>query len=1053
MEVRLLGPVDVVADDGSIVAVPGQKLQLLLAALAVDRGRAVSADRLVTVLYGDDPPRQPANSVQVLMSRLRRSLAPSGAAAAIETTDAGYLLAPDPEGLGTDASRFDELVARARRDAPDDPAEAAAGFRAALDLVRGEPLAGLPSDGWARGERVRLAETQLAVIEDWVDAELAAGRHGALVPELERLTAEHPLRERLWAQLMVALYRSGRQADALRAFQAARSRLVDELGIEPGADLVRLEAAVLAQDPTLNLPDVAAADRTATRAGPDAAGGGATAGGRVVIAATPPGANGAAAAVAAPTLTMSAAAESAADGAPGAGEAAPLRGRGRLPRPLTACLGREREQADVLALVEDHRLVTLVGPGGAGKTRLSLEVAHALAPGVRDGVWLVDLASAVDAAGVLMAVVRALGLDEGVLAGSPVPRSADEVAAALADRELVLLVDNCEQVVDHVAVLAETLLASCPDLRVLATSRETLGVPGEFLFVVPPLPLDTAVELFVERVAAGGRAIPDDAAWRAAVEDICTRLDGLPLAVELAAARARHLDVAELAARLDRRFDLLVEAPRTALPRQRTLRAVVDWSYELLDDDERRVFDRLSVFAGGATLAAARAVCADGDVSPAEVEGILGRLADKSLVTPVDGPSGTRFSLLQTLSEYAAQRLAERDELPAVRRRHADWALAVTATVVITSPEAGRTDRVRAVQAEAANLAQAVAWALEGDPDLALELAANLGWHWFTTMQAGLAWTVLTTAIDRADDPPDELLARALALAGLAGTLAGHRTEAERLAAAAHPMEQRIGDPRRLGWYCFLQASQRVFSTQAHAALSWLERARGWFRLIDDDHGLSAVDYQWGVVAAFLGELDEARRLLEQARDACRRTGNDMTLMATLARLGEVANRDGRPADAFAAWTELRDMAVAAGVPALVTLASAGMALVQVDSGNAEDATRLAEEAMAASHEGFSPLIGGYALEVWGSTEAAYGDLALGSQRVEEAAGLFSRVGYHGAAAECWWRLSRISAKRGKPGDALRCAERSVECAELGEDLIARDIARAQLDEARRLAG
>jgi predicted ATPase len=744
------------------------------------------------------------------------------------------------------------------------------------------------------------------------------------------------------------------------------------------------------------------------------------------------------------------------DGTPTAAEVAippPLRGRRRLPRPLTACLGRELELADLLALVTDHRLVTLVGPGGAGKTRLSLEVAHALVPEVRDGVWLVDLASAVDAAGVLMAVVRALGLDDGGLAGTPVPRSAEEIAAALADRDLVLVVDNCEQVVDHVAVLAETLLAACPDLRVLATSRETLGVPGEFLFVVPPLPLASAVELFVERVAAGGRPVPDDAAWRATVEDICTRLDGLPLAVELAAARARHLDVAELAARLDRRFDLLVEAPRTALPRQRTLRAVVDWSYELLDDDERRVFDRLSVFAGGATLAAARAVCADGDVSPAAVEGILGRLVDKSLVAPVDGPSGTRFSMLQTLAEYAAERLAERDEQAGVRRRHAEWALTLTSTVVITSPEAGRTDQVRAVQAEAANLARAVAWALGADADLALELAANLGWHWFTTMQAGLAWSVLTTAIDRADDPPDELLARALALAGLAGTLAGHRDEAERMAAAAHPMEQRIGDPRRLGWYCFLQASQRVFSTQAEAALGWLERARGWFRLVDDDHGLSAVDYQWGVVAGFLGELDEARRLLEQARDGCRRTGNDMTLMATLARLGEVANRDGRPADAFAAWRELRDLAVAAGVPALVTLAAAGMAMVQVDRGNAEDATRLAEEAMAASQAGFSPLIGGYALEVWGSAEAAYGDLALGAQRVEEAAGLFSRIGYHGAAAECWWRLSRITAKRGKPGDALRCAERSVECAERGEDVVAREIAHAQLDEARRLAG
>jgi predicted ATPase/DNA-binding SARP family transcriptional activator len=1013
MEVRLLGPVDVLAEDGSVVTVPGQKLQLLLAALAAERGKVVSRDRLVDILYGDAPPRQPANSLQVLVSRLRRALGAARAGPLIETSDAGYALAAANSASGTDVERFDLLVRQARGVLADDPVRAAAALRAALALVRGEPLAGLPAEGWVRAERSQLAEARLAAVEDRIDADLASGGHPAVVAELEQLTAEHPLRERLWAQFVLALYRCGRQADALRAFQDARNRLIDELGIEPGAELRRLEAGVLAQDPALDPPG----------ARPQPTGGVASSEPVARLARRPTPGD---------------------DDRPAA--------RGNVPRPLTSCLGRERELADVLDLVESHRLVTLVGPGGVGKTRLAIDVAHTLAPATPAGVWMVDLAGVAAADGVLLALVRTLGLDEAVLAGTLSPRSVDEVASALADRDIVLLVDNCEHVVDDVAAVAETLLARCPELRVLATSRETLGVPGEFLFVVPPLPLETAVELFIERMAAGGRSdVVADDRWPAAVTEICARLDGLPLAVELAAARARHLDVVELAERLDERFELLVEAPRTAQPRQRTLRAVVDWSYELLDDEERRVFERLSVFAGGTTLGAARRVCADGDVRPDAVEAVLGRLVDKSLVTLDRATGSMRFGMLQTLADYAGERLAERDD-GATARRHAVWAYDLTGTVVITRPEGGRVDQVRPVQSEAANLQRAIGWALAHDPLLALEMATNLGWHWFTTMQAGLAWSVLTTALGRADDAPDELVARAQALAGLAGVVSGHREQALGLAEAAYPIEQRLGDPVRLGWHCFLRAVQHVFVTEARVAATWLAEARSWFSAAGDEHGLSAVDFQQGVVAGLLGDLAEANGLLVRARDACRRTGNHMTLMATLARLGEVAERQARPDEAYAAWDELRGLATAAAVPALVTLASAGMALVRLDAGDGESATRLAAEAMATSHEGFSPIIGGYALAAWGTAQAAYGDRRLGVERVHEAAGLFSRIGYHGGAAECWWRLSQVSAEHGDATDAQRCAEHAVECAALGDDLVAREQARSQLEAVRRLA-
>jgi predicted ATPase len=728
--------------------------------------------------------------------------------------------------------------------------------------------------------------------------------------------------------------------------------------------------------------------------------------------------------------------------------------RGNVPRPLTACLGRESELADLLELAASHRLLTLVGPGGAGKTRLSVEVAHALAPSVPDGVWLVDLASVRDATGVLTAVVRTLRLDEGAIAGSPAPRSVDEVAHALGDRQIVLLVDNCEHVVDDVANLAETLLAHCPDLRVLATSRETLGVPGEFLFVVPPLPLDRAVELFLDRMSAGGAQPLAHDGWRDTVVEICRRLDGLPLAVELAAARARHLDLNAMVDRLDQRFELLVEGPRTAQPRQRTLRAVVDWSYELLEPDEQRVFERLSIFTGGATLAAARAVCADGDVDPAAVESVLGRLVDKSLVTLDRTPAGARFTMLQTLADYAADRLDERGERGVVARRHAAWARDVSDGAAITRPEAGHVTQVRAIQLEAANLQQAIAWALTHEPLLALEMAGNLGWHWFTTMQAGLAWSVLTTTLARAGDAaPDRLRAHARTLAGLAGVMAGNSDAAFALSESAYPIEQRIGDPQRLGWHCFIRASQHVFSTEAPAASSWLVQARRWFTEAGDEHGLSAVDYQEGVVAGLLGDVAQAHRLLSRAIATCRRTGNHMTLMAGLARLGEVAERDDRPDDSFAAWQELHDLAAEAAVPALVSLAASGMAFIRLDAGDGEAATALGEAAIAASQEGFSPVIGGYALAAWGTAQAAFGDRERGAERVHEAAGLFSRIGYYGGAAECWYRLSQIRADQGDCADALHCAEQAVECASHGDDLVAREAAKAQLEAARSLAG
>lgn len=593
MRVELLGPVRITGDDGAEIPVPAGRQRVLLARLALDPGRHVTADALIAALWPDEAPANAAGALHTQLSRLRRVLGDR-----VVHGPGGYRLTR----VDTDVEEFDRTAAQAeaasREDSPTAVRDLAA---AALALWRGPALADLEQQGFADAAVVRLAVRREAVAALHIEARLRLDGAEAVLADLAARHAADPLDEPDAARYMRALAASGRRADALAVYDQVRAKLADDLGVDPSPVLGEAHLDVLR-----------GIEPVVPEAQPD-----------------------------------------------------------RLPRPLTACIGRDAELAELPALLERHRLVTLTGPGGTGKTRLAVEAAHRLAASGQT-VRMVELAPVTDPGKLPEVVLDALGLAESVTARrSDDPRT--RLVEALWGRDLVLVADNCEHVVEAAAGLLAHLLARVPALRVIATSREALGITGETVVGVGPLPLPDrdapleevrghdAIRLFEERARDGDPGFAVDAANAAAVVDLCTALDGLPLAIELAAARLRALSIEDLAARIGDRFGLLARGPRTAEPRQRTLRAVVDWSWDLLEPRERSVLARMSVFNGSADLDAACAVCS------ADADDIAG-LVEKSLVQRLPGG---RYRLLETVREYAAARLSEAGETAERYERHA----------------------------------------------------------------------------------------------------------------------------------------------------------------------------------------------------------------------------------------------------------------------------------------------------------------------------------------------------------------------------------------------
>ena len=761
VEVKLFGEFEVVKE-GEAIPIRGAKQRALLALLALNRGSPVSTDRLIDELWGNEQTANPANALQAQIVQLRRSLG----ASAIITSESGYAL--DVRADDLDAARFEDLVAEGRRlSAEGDLASASAVLADALRLRRGEPLSEFAYAGFADAERAHLNELTLVATEHRVEADLGLGHHNELVGELEALCRDHPLRERLWELLILALYRAGRQAEALRAYTDIRDRLVAELGVDPGSSLRDLEGRILDHDPTL------AAEQPAPARAP-----------------------------------------------------APPFVPGNLPQPLSRFLGRDAELEQVGEAIAASRLVTLIGAGGVGKTRLAVEAAARLREQPPGGTWLIELAGVSDPDGVAPAAAGTLGAVRPALGDAQPPGSTAElIARHLAGRSLVIVLDNCEHVIDEAASLANTLVAKVPGLRIMATSREALGVPGEVLIPIAGLTSSAAIELFVDRARAVQPGYEPEGAAKTIIEGICRRLDGLPLAIELAAARLRALPLSTLAERLGDRFALLVRGARTALPRQKTLRAVVDWSYDLLFEDERRLFARLSVFVGGCELEAVEAICVDDELLSTDVLDVMSRLVDKSLLTaPTSGE--TRFTQLQTLSEYGSTRLDDFGEAEAVRARHAAHFRNFAENANERLRGARAPEWSKRLTPELGNLKAALDWHLgTGNIDGALSMASGMAWLWFVNSDfaEGARW--LASALDAEGKRGAELHATALVwhgyCVGMSSSPAAGVVEFEEAIAVLRP----AGDHIRLAEALLLGASVLIRAHRFDLSLTALAEA------------------------------------------------------------------------------------------------------------------------------------------------------------------------------------------------------------------------------------
>jgi predicted ATPase/DNA-binding SARP family transcriptional activator len=896
MHIGMLGPVLLRTDSGREIAPRGNRQRLLFATLLLHAPRAVSPERLIQILWGEDSPDNPGAALRTQVSRLRTFLDGADCPGRIWRAEpSGYGLRLEAAEL--DTARFEDLHRRAREASA--PERGLALADEALALWRDEPFGEFHDLPHFLGEASRLRELRTGACERRVECLLALGRTAEALAAVEVLVHADPLRERPRALGMQALYQAGRQHDALASFQDYRRNLSEELGLEPSPALRALEAEILHHTrPAAPMPGPASG-----RLAPSSVG--------------------------------------SLEGDLPEGPDARVSGTG-LPAALTPLIGREHERASVHRLLRSMRLVTLIGPGGSGKTRLALEVARRV-PG--EVAW-VELGAIPDANFVAHEIAATLGVRE-----RPGRTGAESLLQAMRDRALILVLDNCEHLVEPCAAIVGSLLRDCPDLVVLATSREPLGVVGEAIWPVPPLctPDDASrdlaelgrcesVRLFCDRAASAHPTFALTEENRAAVVEICRRLDGLPLALELAAARVRHLSPREIAGRLENDFDLLSGGSRSTLTRHQTLRAAIDWSVRLLSDAERSLFESISVFAGGFCLGAVEAVCDDGEqVPPGTVFELLCGLVDKSLLATHETEGATRYRMLETVRGHAGERLAARGAKSEMRRRHAEHFAdrAEEAEPLLVSAERAATGRRLAADQE--NLRAALAWAVSDSQgaEAAHRLTGSLWWFWHYVgrFEEARRWAEATLATPAAG-VSDQLRARVRYTAAMACWLLGdpeaacaHAAESTRIARAlaepsllvraisAHAFALRdVGElapakalaaecvavarsaafpPAEMGFALWIQCTALLQAGDVESAEAAAREAETLWRSTGDRWGLSMVLHGMGMAELGRGELEPAAHRFREAIDLLRRDGEPYFVARSIEGLAIVRVHQG----------------------------------------------------------------------------------------------------------------------------------------------------------------
>ncbi|WP_406475208.1 BTAD domain-containing putative transcriptional regulator [Streptomyces sp. NBC_01615] len=977
VRVELLGPIQVYADDATPVEVGGVRLRMLLARLALEEGRTVPVDSLVDGLWGEEPPADAANALQALVSRLRRALRGS---AAVESASGGYRLSVRAEDV--DVHRFEDLTARGRRElAAGRAGEAASLLAAALGLWRGAALADVLDAPFAGPVATRLDDLRAAAAEDRCDAELRLGRYGEVLADLEAAGAERPLSERVAGLRMRALSAAGRQSDALAVYEAIRERLGDELGVDPSAELREIHLALLRGE--LETPTARA-------------------------------------------------------------EAAPS----RLPARLTSFVGRDGELSRLAGQLAHSRLVTIVGPGGAGKTRLSFEAATRDRAHARGRVWFVPLAGVSAPDQLADAVLGALSSTDGRLYDAGQGQRAtpvERMAGLFGSGDALLLLDNCEHLVEAAAELTAELLDQLPELRILATSREALAITGESLCHLGPLDVpmgspepaeaaqSPAVRLFVDR-AAGVR--PDftlDDVTLDAVVEVCRRLDGMPLALELAAAKLRSMSVEQIARRLDDRFRLLASGSRTALPRQRTLLALVEWSWDLLDEPERILARRLSVFPGGATVPALEAVCADPSLPAADIPYLLDALVEKSLVHTVDEGAGEpRYRMLETVRAYAARRLAdaEAESGDAVTRRYAAYFLALAEE---HEPRLRTGEQLRAIEvfdAEHDNLVLALRSVVDTrDGNLAARFARAMFWYWGIR---GMSTQLDTYAVrpgggERPAAEGESATAREFHPA----TLLLRMSQVSFPAGASDPRgtaDQRDLDP--------LDSPDPWVRASAHLARDFAltelgDLVTGAESRIEALRGFEEVGDRWGLVMSLFpigrdhslrGEYPQAIATFERTVALSSELGTEDYLYLSKARLARERRRSGDLAGAFRDLHAAHRQARERGQLRLEANILVGLANVHRRAGDLaqSDATLDRLEALSARRPSLRELARDLVVSTRIENRLAEGDTVRARSLLPEAAGALFGQGAGAALAWVAELLGGLRTLEGAPEDGAR---------------------------------